>query len=264
MSRLWPETIQFVLAPGQATVVRRTPLFKRVKYYASETFPADADAASSAFATLLDQWKLARASYCHIIIAGDWVRHGLSPVADAALSASEEATLAQQAFIERYGDSARRLRVCYQAQGYRQPMIVAATESVLLDRVLAACAVRGLRVTNVEPLLGAVWRRVGRSLSRRTGWFAVIEAGRVHLLWLEKGCWNRIASQRIHGSWNEAMVLLRSREAAVMGRQDNALSEIMVYSTMPAVDTPVGGTWRWVQPPAGKGMRSYTKLVGVA
>lgn len=264
MSRLWPESVQFVLAPGQAMLVRRAPLFKRMNQLVSEPLPQEAEAASTAFAALLDQWKLAKASRVHIIIAGDWIRHGLSPVVDAVLSAGEEATLAQQAFIERYGDSAGKLRVCYQVQGYCQPMIVAAAESILLDRVLEACTSRGLRVISVEPLLGAVWNRVGRSLSRRTGWFAVLEAGRVHLLWLEKGCWNRVATQRIHGSWNEAMALLRSREAAVMGREDAALSEIMVYSTMPAIEIPVGGTWRWIQPPAGEGMQPYANLVGAA
>jgi hypothetical protein len=116
----------------------------------------------------------------------------------------------------------------------------------------------------VEPLLGAVWTRVGRSLSGRTGWFTVIEAGRVHLLWLEKGCWNRLASQRIHGSWNEAMALLRSREAAVMGREDAAVGEVMVYSTEPAIEMPVGGVWRWIQPPGRKGSQSYANLVGAA
>ncbi len=264
MSRLWPEAVQIVLAPGQAMLVRRTPILRRLKQLASQPLPADVEAASLALAALLDQWKLAKGSRVHIVIAGDWVRHGLSPVVDAVLSAGEEATLAQQAFIERYGDSAGKLNVCHQAQGYRQPMIVAAMESVLLNRVFEACASRGLRVIKVEPLLGAVWNRVGRSLSGRTGWFAVLEAGRVHLLWLDKGCWNRLASQRTHGSWNEAMALLRSREAAVMGREDAALGEVMVYSAEPAIEIPVGGIWRWIQPPARKGSPSYANLVGAA
>jgi hypothetical protein len=245
-------------------LVRRTPVIRRITQLAGERLSTEVEAASLALAPLLDQWKLAKGSRVHIVVAGDWVRHGLSPPVNAALSAGEEAILARQTFVERYGDSAAKLNVCYQIQGYRQPMIVAAMESVLLTRALEACASRSMRVIKVEPLLGAVWTRVGRSLAGRTGWFAVLEAGRVHLLWLEKGCWGRLASQRIHGSWNEATELLRSREAAVMGREDAALGEVMVYSAEPAIELPVGGVWRWIKPPARKGSQSYANLVGAA
>ncbi|HYP67607.1 MAG TPA: hypothetical protein VEP67_05070 [Thiobacillaceae bacterium] len=262
MSRLWPETVQLVLAPSQAVLARRTPIAGRLKQIASEPLPVDVDAAAVAFAPLLDRWKLALGSRVCIIVAGDWVRHGLSPVADAVLSAGEEAILARQSFVERYGDSAGKLRVCHQAQGYRRPMIVAAMEANLMDRVLEACAVRGLRVIKVEPLLGAVWNKVGRSVAGRTGWFAVLEAGRLHLLWLEKGCWDRLASQRTYGSWSEAMALLRSREAAVMGRKDAALGEVVVYSAEPAIEIPVGRGWHWIAPPAREGSPSYANLVG--
>ena len=264
MSRLWPEAVQIVLAPGQAMLVRRAPFLGRIKQLASQPFPVDVEAASVEFAPLLNQWSLGKGSRVHIIVAGDWVRHGLSPAADVALSAAEEATLAQQAFVERYGDSAGKFNVCHQTQGYRQPMIVAAIESILLKRVLEACASRGLRVKKVEPLLGAVWARVGRSLSRRTGWFAVLEAGRLHLLWLDKGSWNRLASQRVHGNWNVALTLLRSREAAVMGREEASMGEVVVYSAEPAIEMPVGGACRWIQPPGRKGSQAYSNLVGAA
>ena len=115
------------------------------------------------------------------------------------------------------GGAAGEWRFAWDLTPPGQPILVAALEARMLDDLGALLARRGLALAGARPWLAAAWNR-RRQLAGATGWYALLEPGRITLLRLERGR-PRLLRQRQAGEGDPAGELraLLARESLMEG-----------------------------------------------
>jgi len=84
------------------------------------------------------------------------------------------------------GNAAADWRLTWDLPVPGQPILVAAVENALIDSLAATLGRHGLSLAGVRPWLATAWSQ-RRQLDRATGWYALLEPGRMTLLGLARG-----------------------------------------------------------------------------
>jgi hypothetical protein len=86
---------------------------------------------------------------------------------------------------ELYGVEAAAWRAVWQDPPPGRPIPVAVMEAARFDGLLELLREAGLRPGRVEPWFAAAWNRHRRAMAGRSGWFALLEPGRIALARVE-------------------------------------------------------------------------------
>ena len=121
------------------------------------------------------------------VVGGDSVRYRVIPWNDELARPMQRQVLAEQCFVEAYGEVARDWTVRDHAQRYGAATLACGVDTALLDRLDASAQSRGLQLSSLQPSL---MRRFNRHLERGAGrsfepgmfWFVWIEAGGITVL----------------------------------------------------------------------------------
>lgn len=249
MSRLWPDELLCVLSPQHLALIDKSLFGRGSGQNISRTLAADEDdhqAVLAAFEQALAQFEGKR-SRLRLVLAGAFARYALTMPVTALLSAEEEAALARQCFIQRFGEASQAWVVRHKVQGLGEPFFCCAAPAALLDGIKALCTSRKIQPVSAEPLLAFAWQEARRKLPGRAGWLAVTEPGRVHLIALSNRAWVQLASTRTHDGWETALATLLQREASVLGR--SADEPLWLIGAAPGMTLPDARPWRWLTAP---------------
>lgn len=83
-------------------------------------------------------------------------------------------------------EAANHWRLTWDLTPPGQPILVAAVQTALFDALSATLARHGLALAGVQPWLAAAWNK-RRQLVGASGWYALLEPGRLTLLRLKQG-----------------------------------------------------------------------------
>jgi len=126
-------------------------------------------------AARLDALEPRRGTRLHAVLAGDLVRYGLVRWSDEFTSPAERQVLAQQYFVETFGEAARGWAVCQHSHRHGAATLASAVDRNLIDALDAAAAARGLHVVAIEPHLAHVFNAVRRRIDADLFWFVTVE-----------------------------------------------------------------------------------------
>lgn len=133
-------------------------------------------------AARLDALELPRGTRLHFVLAGDLVRYGIVPWSDELSSPVERQVLAQQYFVETFGEAARDWAVCQHSHRHGAGTLASAVDRTRIDEIEAAAQSRGLRVVALEPHLAQAFNRVRQRIDVDRFWFVTVEPQSTTLL----------------------------------------------------------------------------------
>ena len=251
MSRLWTDELLGVVSPQNIALVKK-PLFGTASAGGfSQTLQVDEDDHESILETFgqgLAQLSAPR-SKLKLVLAGSLARYALTTPVNSLLSVEEETVLARQTFVHCYGDVSQDWMVRYQVQGLGEPFLCSAVEIGFVDKLRVLCRKHKIELRSMEPLLAIAWRKARRQLPSGTGWLAVTEPGRVHLISLQNRSWAHLAGSRTHGEWETVLATLLKREASIIDRSED--EPVWLMATGPGVKLSETRSWRWLTAPRG-------------
>jgi hypothetical protein len=136
----------------------------------------------AALQAALDALALPRGSRLICTVGGGAARYRIVPWVDALGSAAQRQLLAQQCFVEAFGEAARSWTVRQHATRYGAATLACAIDTALLSRLAALTGERGLKLISVQPSLMRDFNASRRQLPPGMFWFAQIEPACTTLL----------------------------------------------------------------------------------
>lgn len=219
----WRKQLRVVLCPDKAIIlVLGKGLRRKVEIQAIlPCIPMpDAPAWQPALSTF-EQWlganEIGRADVT-VILSNHFVRYAVMPFSVDVTSRAEEQTLAQILFEGIYGDLAKQWQLRVGEGRYGEPRLVAAADSMLLERLADVMTVHSLRLNGVTPYLVSAFNRFHDRIQDTDGLFAVVEPGQVTVLACKQGQMSGVQRVPLSGGLEEQQLSnLLHREVLTSG-----------------------------------------------
>jgi len=116
------------------------------------------------------------------IVAGEGVRYRIVPWRDELSRPAQRQLLAEQCFLEAYGDVARGWTVRQHATRYGAATLACAIDTAVLDQLTAQSQARRLTLVSVQPALMHSYNLTRHKMSAGLHWFVSIDAVSTTLL----------------------------------------------------------------------------------
>jgi hypothetical protein len=147
----------------------------------------------------------------HFRVSNHLVRYALVPFNAAVVGAAATEAVARQVFRHVHGASADGWSVSVTEGGPGAARMAAAIDGTLRQGLLDAARDAHVHVAAIEPLLMTGFNAAREHLLA-TGWFAVVEPGKVVLARTVDGRWHRITTARCDGHWRHTVQGMIRRE----------------------------------------------------
>lgn len=147
----------------------------------------------------------------HLRVSNHLVRYALVPFNAAVVGAAATDAVARQVFRHVHGPVADSWAMSVTEGGPGVTRVAAAMDDSLRQGLLDAARGAHVHVAAIEPLLMTGFN-AGREHLLATGWFAVVEPGKVVVVRTVNGNWSRIATARCDGHWRRTVQGLIRRE----------------------------------------------------
>lgn len=148
----------------------------------------------------------------HFRLSNQLVRFALIPFSPEVAGQAAIQALARQAFRHLHGAVADQWTVTVTEATPGTHRVAAAIDTALLQGLLDAAGAAHVHVAALEPLL-MVGFNAARTHLLATGWFAVVEPGKVVLARTVDGDWRRVVASHCDGHWRRTVQSLIQREA---------------------------------------------------
>lgn len=190
MSRWWPEELHIALEP-ERVLLARAPFGMRRRAVRREALACAPDAGATPWAPAVaaleqalarPEWRRASA---RVVLSDRFVRYGLLPWSEAIAGPHEleRAAAAQLRLVHGERVDGWALRVG--GGGYGSAFLVAAVDRQLIDRIKQLAVAARLRLRALEPRFAAAYRRCRGKLGGKAVWFAVLDAERLSVAYLD-------------------------------------------------------------------------------
>jgi hypothetical protein len=147
----------------------------------------------------------------HFRLSNHLVRYALVPFNAAVVGVAATQAVARQVFRHVHGAVADGWDVSVTEGAPGTVRVAAAIDGTLRQGLLDAARAAHVHVAAVEPLL-MIGFNAAREHLLATGWFAVVEPGKVVVARTVDGQWRRIAAARCDGHWRDTIQGLIRRE----------------------------------------------------
>lgn len=240
MLRLWRNQLRVVLCPDRAVILglgkglRREVTLQTILPCAAMPDAPAWQPALSAFEQWLGANETGRADVT-VILSNHFVRYALMPFSEDVTSRAEEQTLAQILFEGIYGDLAKQWQLRIGDGGYGEPRLVAAADSMLLERIADVMAAHSLRLNEIAPYLVSTFNRFHDRIQDTDGLFAVAEAGQVAVIAFKNGQLSGVRRVPLNGGLDEQLPNLLQREALTSGLDIEAVPVYLHVAGQPDI-----------------------------
>ena len=209
MSLQWSDSARLFIGPAQSVLVlQRRGLRSRIAIR-RKSFEPDID---SLLVTVRGELaSLPSRTPVRVILSSHLVRYALVPFSPRVVGAVALNTVAQQAFRHVHGAVVDNWAVAVSAVGERT-RAAAAVDERLRQGIIDAAQSTGVHLNAIDPLLMDGYN-AARPQLLSSGWFAVVESGRVTLVRTAGGDWARVVSARCDADWRSTICQLVEREA---------------------------------------------------
>lgn len=133
------------------------------------------DSLLAAFEAELDARELRRGTRLDCVLGGEAVRYRIVPWSDDLSTPAQRQRLAEQVFVEAYGEVARGWVVRQHAERHGAATLACAIDAALLDRLSALALARGLKLASVQPSLMHDHNRSRFELDADWCWWVSVE-----------------------------------------------------------------------------------------
>lgn len=164
----------------------------------------------------------------HVSLSNRLVRFALVPFSARVVGEAQVAMMARQAFRRVHGAVADQWAVSVSAAGERT-RVAAAVDQDLKQGLIDAAAAAGVYLQAIDPLFMDAYNGA-RSHLLASGWFAVVEPGRVVLARTSGGDWMRLAAARCDGDWRATIERLVARERPWTEGDDERFCQVADYT----------------------------------
>lgn len=148
----------------------------------------------------------------HFRLSNQLVRYALIPFNPEVAGQAAVEALARQAFRHVHGAAADPWAVSVTEATPGTHRVAAAIDAALRQGLLDAARAAHVHIAAFEPLLMTAFN-AARTHLLATGWFAVVEPGKVVLARTLDGDWSRLVSGRCDGHWRRTVQSMIQREA---------------------------------------------------
>lgn len=146
----------------------------------------------------------------------------LLPAPPVVLKVAEMQGWIADYLVRHLGESARELRVAWQAELPGNPFLVSVLEQNALAELEAVIRSASLEPVKVQPWLAGAWNRARRKFSRGRGWFVLAEPERLTLAGVERGRIQCLRSALMQEDAVRVLANLLKREAMLAGETSPA------------------------------------------
>lgn len=233
MSLSWRNELRVVLCPDQVILLglgrglRRKVILQTILPCAALLGAPVWQPALTAFEHWLQSNTIGRADVT-VLLSNHFVRYALMPFSDDVTSRAEAQALGQALLEGIYGELARQWRVQIGDGRYGEPRLVAAVDTLLLDRIAATLRPGMLRLQAVTPHLVAAYNCFHARIKEADGLFAVVETGQMMVIAFNSGQLSGVRRVPLNGALNEQLPNLLQREALTSGL-DWATAPVYLY-----------------------------------
>jgi hypothetical protein len=147
----------------------------------------------------------------HFRLSNHLVRYALVPFNAAVVGVAATQAVARQVFRHVHGAVADGWDITVTEGAPGAVRVAAALDGTLRHGLLDAAQAAHVHVAAIEPLLMTGFNAAREHLLA-TGWFAVVEPGKIVLARTVNGQWHRIAAARCDGHWRHTIQGLIQRE----------------------------------------------------
>lgn len=216
MSLSWRDQLTAFVAPGtvrvavrshgwRSRIARRTASAEGVAVAAGEAV----DDLAVQLTTTLRKVAGSRSCDVGVVLSNAFVRYAVVDAAGELRGPGERAAAAAQALRSVYGAASEGWHIVMD-EGATDAALVAGVPRALVDALHGACQSAGARRVAIEPLLSRAFNDARAGIDAGTGWFGVVESGRVVLASLGHAGVAAVRSQRLqHDAATEVAALVQ-------------------------------------------------------
>jgi hypothetical protein len=218
VSPLWRDQIRIALCPDKVVLVRmargwhpRIADKRVVPCDAADTGEAPWQPAVAALKEALPAFAKSRADAVAIISNG-FVHYTLVPWSDQLVGEDEEQAYVRHQFARIHGDRSARWAFRASADAADAPRVASAVDQRLLDALETTARERKLRLGSIQPYLMSAVNQWRQSFKGLTGWFALVEGGRLCLALFHRDRWHTLRIAKLGADWTRELALILDRE----------------------------------------------------
>jgi hypothetical protein len=161
----------------------------------------------------------------HLRLSNQLVRYALIPFNPEIAGEAAVQALARQAFRHVHGIAADQWAVSATEARPGTHRVAAAIDTTVRQGLIDAAHAAHVHVVAIEPLLMAGFNAAREHLLA-TGWFAVVEPGKVVLARTVDGDWRRLVTGRCDGHWRRTVQSMIQREAPWLDGPGEAFCQV--------------------------------------
>jgi hypothetical protein len=243
VSPSWRDGLTIAVQPDEVRVRRHRRGWKR---RSDALVRVSVDAGGSVVAACLQAVGEAlpaaqgRAFDARVVLSNHLVRYAVVRGAAELRDSAEREAAARHAMAATYGDMAGGWRVVLDASGASDDALAAAIDEALFTALSEQLTAAGARSLRIEPLFAFAMNRSLRSVTARTGWFAVVERGRIVMASLVNGELGALRGHRVRASAQAELPVLLE-QGSLLENVDPGRSEVVVATEDEGLDLPDGG-----------------------
>lgn len=159
-----------------------------------------------------------------VILSGHFVRYALMPYSAEVTSRAEERALAQILFEGIYGERARQWTLEIGQSGYGETRLIAAADTLLLERITATLAPTTLKLRAIAPYFVQAFNCFRAQIQAADGLFAVVESDRLTGVTFRGGQLVGVRHVPLSDETDEQLSRLLHREALTGGFDPEGLA----------------------------------------
>lgn len=199
MSRLFPERVLVVLAPGRIAVGARAIACDPA--YGAEPWQGAVAALRAV------EWN--ESARVTMVLSNHFVRYALVPWSEALSTAAEEAAYVRHHFARIHGERAKGWTLRASPGAPAEPRLCSAIDVGLLEAIKTCFEDKKAKLVSLQPGLMAAFNRWRESIPAAGAWLVVAEPGRACVALHSGRRWRSVQNAR--GSWRELLERERRR-----------------------------------------------------
>ena len=194
----------------------------------SHRYSAVADGQSLADVVQDELRRLPSRTPVHIRVSNHLVRYALLPFNEAIVGEAAVQAVARQAFRHVHGAAADGWAVTVTDGAPGMHRIAAAIDATLKQGLVDAARAAHVHMASIDPLLMSGFNAAREHLLA-TGWFAVVEPGKVVLVRTVDADWRRVVGARCDGHWRRTIQRLVQRELPWVEGSGETFCQVALY-----------------------------------